>query len=117
MAKSPRDDDLLSPTDMLVWLRDEAANVAKAAEMRVREATELVTAYAVGEISPKEANKRFHAYDHRWRDAISGVSSTQGKTDKEIRKEMDEARDGTWEKRVLGPVRRQREREGGRPSR
>jgi hypothetical protein len=110
LVKFPADEDPLTPADMLHWLKDEASLVAKAAEMRIREATDLVTAYATGEITAAEANKRFYGYSRRWGDAIYGVSSTEGKTDKQIRKEMDEARDGTWEKKVLGRTRRQPER-------
>ena len=99
-------DDPLTPTEMLDWLRREASDVSKAAEMRIREATHLATAYAMGEINSQEAMERHNAYARRWGDAIRGVGTSEGKTEKQIRKEMDEARDGTWQRKMEARSRR-----------
>jgi hypothetical protein len=77
--------ELLSPKDMGHFLNEEITQLAKGTELRLRELTQLVTAYAAGEITPEAANKRFEDYYDRWGDALpGGVMITQGHTDKEI---------------------------------
>ena len=89
MVKRNEERDYPSPSDLLDWLKLEVMNVSKAAELRVNEATALATAYAKGKIEAKEATTRWHAYSSRWGDAIPGVFSSEGKTDKEILREME----------------------------
>lgn len=114
MIRLNEERDYPSPDDLLDWLRLEVMNVAKAAELRVNEATDIVTAYAKGKIKPQEATRRWHSYSHRWGDAIPGVFSSEGKTDKEILREMDETR--REEKKFSAKVRRsqaENEKRGG----
>ncbi len=73
----------------------EVANSAKAFELRKKEATELATQYAAGEISPEEANRRLVAYDRRWGEAIYGVSAAENLSDKQILDQIDQARSDT----------------------
>lgn len=103
MVKRNEERDYPSPSDLLDWLKQEVMDVSKAAELRVNEATDLVTAYAKGKIEAKEATARWHAYCSRWGDAIPGVFS-EGKTDKEILREMDATRRA--ERKFTAEVRR-----------
>ena len=43
----------LSPKDIQKWALQEITDSAKAHELRVKDATELATAYALGELSPE----------------------------------------------------------------
>jgi hypothetical protein len=71
---------------MLDWLRLEVAKIVKEADMRTREATEFVTAYAIGEINAREANSRLDAYNMQWGDALKGISLQPNMTDEEVKK-------------------------------
>lgn len=107
MVKLNEKNDYPSPSDLLDWLKLEVMNVSKATELRLNEATNLVTAYAKGKIKPEEATRRWHSYNRTWGDAIPGVFSSEGKTDKEILREMDEAL--REEKKFSAEVRRRQE--------
>jgi hypothetical protein len=74
-SHEPPEPDYLRPEEMLDWLRDEVLAVSKAAELRLRDATIIVTEYAKGNISATEANKRFLDYSGRWGDALYGIVS------------------------------------------
>ena len=89
MAKT--DDDLYTPKEMRQWLEREVRDVMKAAELRIKDATDFVTAYAVGEISAKEAAERMARYDDRWRESILGVTIEEGMSNQEILRRRDEA--------------------------
>ena len=80
----------LSAEDMRVWLLDETRNVLKEAELRVREATEFTTAYAMGKLSPAQAHERMRKYDARWGEALEGVYASSFKSDDAILKAIDE---------------------------
>ena len=77
---------------MLDALRDEVLLVSRAADIRIRELTVLVTDYARGRISAEEANERYIQNSRKWFDALPGVYSIEGKTDEQIVKEMEECR-------------------------
>jgi hypothetical protein len=64
----------------------------KAFELRTKEATDLATRYAAGEISPEEATKRFLAFDRRWGEAMYGASAGENVSDDQILANIDEAR-------------------------
>src|ERR1017187_2242772 len=87
MAKT--DDDLYTPKEMRQWLEREVRDVMKAAELRIKDATDFVTAYAVGEISAKEAAERMARYDDRWRESILGVTIEEGMSNQEILRRRD----------------------------
>jgi hypothetical protein len=78
-----------SPQDLRRWLRQEMRDIAKASELRLREATEFVMAYAAGEITPEEADERSSRYHHRWDEALPGVSATDSMTDEQILTAID----------------------------
>jgi hypothetical protein len=59
-------DDVLTPKDMKKWLGREVSNVMKQADLRVQEATDFVTAYALGEITAAEAAERLYQYESKW---------------------------------------------------
>ena len=77
---------------MRSWLRQELKDLSKAYELRLKEATELVTAYALGELTPEEADERNWRYHQRWGEALPGVSSTEAVTDEQILAAIDKAR-------------------------
>ena len=82
MAKP--DDDILTPQDMRDWLQQELRDLTKALELRVKDATDFVTAYAVGEITAEAAMSRLDEYQSRWFEPIPGVKSDNGMPDTEI---------------------------------
>ena len=88
----PSEPDYLTPDDMLSALRDEVIAISRASEMRIRELTVIVTDYTKGKIAPEEAHERFMKYSDRWGDAMYGISTFEGRTDEQIRHEMDEVR-------------------------
>jgi hypothetical protein len=87
MAES--DDDSLTPRDMRQWLQQEVLGVMKAAELRVKDATDFVTAYAVGEITPEQAMERLDRYQSRWQEPIPGVAVAEGMSDEKILRARD----------------------------
>lgn len=92
-GSEPPEKDYLTPDEMLDWLRREVIAVNKEAELRIRDATIIVTEYARGRISAEEADKRAAAYDLRWGDALRGVYAVEGKSDADILREMDADRE------------------------
>lgn len=89
------------PKDMQGWLEREIADIHKASELRIREATRFVNEYARGEISKDQAEKRHYEYSQRWGDVLPGVQRTQGLTDEEILSRLDEARDPKFVDRLM----------------
>jgi hypothetical protein len=85
--------ETLSPQEMQGWLREEIRDSAKAHELRVKEATEFVTAYASGKISAEEAADRLHQYDKRWGEALYGATASPGVSDEAIVRAIDKARE------------------------
>ena len=82
----------LSPQEMREWALQESRDSAKAHELRVKEATDLATAYASGEIDAQEADKRLKQYDRRWGEALFGTSAIGNASDEQIVQEIDKAR-------------------------
>jgi len=99
------------PKDMQGWLEREIADIHKASELRIREATRFVNEYARGETSKDQAEKRHHEYSQRWGDVIPGVMRTEGMSDEEILRGLNQARveQGLLGKHVLS------RRTGGKP--
>jgi hypothetical protein len=56
----------LTPEDMRDWFQRELGDLTKEFELRVRDATDFVTAYRLGEITPEEAMDRLFQYEARW---------------------------------------------------
>ena len=86
----PPEARLLSPSEMLDALRHEVIAISKGAELRIREITAVATDYAKGEITAQQANARFKRYSERWEDTLYAISSVEGRTDKDILREIDE---------------------------
>jgi len=85
--------DELNVADMRSWLRLETKHLSKALELRMKEATEIVTSYAAGEITPQQAGERFWNYSRRWPEALPGVFGIGKMSDEEIVAEVDTSRD------------------------
>ena len=58
MPQNKNDPYSVSAEDMQGWLNCEIADITKAMELRVKEATAFVEAYARGELSERELDKR-----------------------------------------------------------
>jgi hypothetical protein len=84
--------ELLSPKDLQKWLLQEQADSARAHELRVKSATELATSYALGELTPEQANQRFLEHDRRWGEALPGTHAFVGSTDEQLIASIDKAR-------------------------
>ena len=85
----PPDVDYFDANEMLGSLQHDTFAVSKEAELRIRDATAFVTAYARGEISPNEANDRMSRYNDRWSEALDGIPNPERMTDDQILGEMD----------------------------
>jgi hypothetical protein len=83
----------MSVKDMQSWLQHEIRDSAKAHELRVKGATEFVTAYAEGRLTPEQAEAALVRHDHRWGEALFGASAAEGTPDNEILNAIDRARD------------------------
>jgi len=94
----------LSAREMREWLLQEIRDSMKACELRVREATAFVTAYAVGELSPEQAMERLNKYEDRWGEALCGTKAASHMTDDQIVGQIDQMRS------TYGSLRAMRER-------
>lgn len=82
----------LDAEEMSEWLKDEISDIRRAAELRIKDATDFVTAYAGG-ISRKKAEDLFFAYTQRWGDVIPGVGyPPEDMSDEQILETLDENR-------------------------
>lgn len=87
---APKESEHLTPAEMRDWLAQEIKDSARAHDLRVKEATEIVRAYTAGEISPEEAMEWNWRYQHRWQEALPGANAQM--TDEEILSRIDKAR-------------------------
>lgn len=110
MVERTEEQENLSPQDVREWFHQEVADLSKALELRLKESSELVTAYTSGKISPEEAGKRFLRYNRRWGEALPGTHAGKGVSDDQILKAIDEVRDPEFVARLLGQDRQKRER-------
>jgi len=99
--KSSDENENLSTDDVRKWLKQELADLAKAVELRTKEATDLANAYAAGKISPQEAEERLWKYDQRWGEALPGTHVFKGAKDEQILAAIDEARHPQFAKRLM----------------
>jgi hypothetical protein len=86
-------DKYLSARDMSWWLKDELRNVTKECELRIREATELATAYSIGDLTPKQADELYIRYQNRWDLPLMGLGASNYSSDEAIIKALDKARE------------------------
>lgn len=91
MAPSNDTEDIFTPQELRRWLTEELSDVTKAFQLRITDAIDLVSRSSAGEISPKEATRRLHAYDARWGEALPGASASTGLSDAQILSAIDEA--------------------------
>ncbi|WP_263377232.1 hypothetical protein [Granulicella aggregans] len=83
------------PEDLRQWLNEESRRVMKEAELRIIDATELVTGFLTGHISREEAQERSAEYHRRWGDALRDVPELKdGMTAQEIYAAQREHREG-----------------------
>lgn len=108
----PEDAERLSPGEMQKWLQQETADMAKAFELRTKEASELVAAYTSGKISPDEAEERLWKYNKRWPEALPGTHTVKGASDTDILAEIDEARHPQFAERLMEKGRRRSNKSG-----
>ena len=81
--------EYLSAADMRDWLRQEIKDSAKAMDLRIREATDFVTAYSAGDITPEQADERQSRYYHRWGESLPGATVGEGISDEQILARID----------------------------
>jgi hypothetical protein len=93
---SPEQPEYLSPKDMRSWLGREIKDATKALELRLRDATDLVTAYTQGELTPAEADERHSRYYHRWGESLPGATASDTVTDADILAAIDKGAESTW---------------------
>ena len=90
--------DIFSVEDMQGWLKEELRDVEKARELRVKDLTGFVDAYAAGKLTPEEATQRMVQYDRRWGEALPGTGAFPGATDEDILQRIDQSRDEMYGK-------------------
>jgi len=78
------------------WLLQEIRDCAKALDLRVKEAADLVAEYAAGRLSPEQAADRLFTYQERWGDALFGATAGMHTTDEQILASIDSARAQQW---------------------
>lgn len=93
--------DFLSPSEMGRLLEEEICAQSKASELRIREFSQFVIAYAAGELTPEQADQKLTQYRTRWGEALPGVFSAQGMTDDEILATIDDSRSPDFVDRLL----------------
>jgi hypothetical protein len=84
--------DNMSVDEMRRWLAQELKDVDKARELRTKEATGFVEAYARGELTPDAASDRLMAYEDRWGEPLGVASALPHLSDEEILAIMDRGR-------------------------
>ena len=93
--------NFLTPQEIRNWLLQELRDSAKAHELRTKEATELATAYALGELSPAQANEMFLQYNDRWGETLPKTHAFKGATDDQILASIDKAQGDHHAPRIL----------------
>jgi hypothetical protein len=111
VVRKATEQEYLSPHNLRQWLRQEKADLAKATELRLKDATEFVTAYGAGQITPQEADQRFREYNRRWYEALPGTHATRSASDAEILAMIDEAKHPDFVERLIAKGRQHRESE------
>jgi hypothetical protein len=84
--------DHLTVQETQSWLRQELSDLAKATELRTKEAQALANDYGAGKISPEAAEQRLSDYTRRWGEALPGTHASPGATDETLLASIDEAR-------------------------
>jgi len=81
----------LSPKEMQRWMLQEIRDSAKAHELRVRDASAIATAYALGELTSEQAHEQFLRHSDRWGEALPGTHAFKNTTDEQVVASIDRA--------------------------
>src|ERR1700728_1376389 len=92
--------DHLTVQETQSWLRQELSDLAKATELRTRQAQALVNDYGAGKISPEAAEQRLSDYTRRWGEALPGTHASPSATDEMLLASIDEARKSSFAGRL-----------------
>jgi hypothetical protein len=84
-----KESDHYTKEDLVLWLQQEIMDITKASQLRIQDATDYVTAYALGKLTPEQVAERHRQYNDRWPDAIPGVYASENMTDKELIQKID----------------------------
>jgi hypothetical protein len=84
-------EETISLPEMRKWADYELKDVAKAAELRIREVNGIVNDYASGQITAEQATERHRQYESRWGEALPGATVGDGVPDDAILAKID-----TW---------------------
>jgi hypothetical protein len=99
MESNEEEGHAFTPADMSLWLRDEVRWVMKEAELRIKDATDLTTAYLAGKLSPGEAWERKSLYDDRWGETkLIAAMPEESTTNEEIVRRLDVHRAEGWKR-------------------
>ena len=79
----------MTTEELIEWLKQEVFDITKAAQLRVSDATDFVTARLSNRISPEEVEERYRKYQARWREPIPGALTYEGITDRQILAQLD----------------------------
>jgi hypothetical protein len=82
--------EVLTPVEMADWLKREARDITKSAQLRLQDATDFVAGYLTGTLSPQEADERWTTYNRRWGEPIPGFNVSPEMSDQEILRRLDE---------------------------
>jgi hypothetical protein len=107
-------DGTLTVQEMQDWLTSQIRDSAKAHELRIRGATELVSAYAEGKLTPKQAMDGLVRHDVRWGEALFGTSAFPNLSDQQILEAIDKARNSAMGRHAARTA--QRSGQSGEPS-
>jgi hypothetical protein len=92
--------DHLTVQETQSWLRQELSDLAKAMELRTRQAQALVNDYGAGKISPQAAEQLLSDYTSRWGEALPGTHASASATDEMLLATIDEARKSSFTGRL-----------------
>jgi hypothetical protein len=74
------------------WLEGEIRDISREAELRIQDATDFVTAYAMGKLSEEQMNRRRSIYLSRWGEpAPAGLFTTDKMSNEEILRRLDKS--------------------------
>src|SRR5580698_11001684 len=90
--RSEPSDDYLSPQDIRIWAEQEIKDARRALDLRVKDLTQMSTAYANGTLTPEQADEAHSRYYHRWGEALPGATTSEFVSDDEILTMVDKAR-------------------------
>ena len=85
-------EDFLSAEDIRLWVEQEIKNARRALSLRVKELSDLTTAYSKGDLTPEQADEAHSRYYHRWGEALPGATAHETLSDQEILAQVDQAR-------------------------